>query len=72
MTPEQARAKPVTVNWEDPFLLDDQLGDDERMVRDSARAYADEKLVPRVLEANRHENFDREIRCPAGANLTKW
>jgi glutaryl-CoA dehydrogenase len=61
MTPEQARAKPVSINWEDPFLLDDQLNDEERMVRDSAKAYAQEKLAPRVLEANRHEIFDREI-----------
>ena len=61
MTPEQARAKPVSINWEDPFLLDDQLSEEERMVRDSAKAYAQEKLAPRVLEANRHENFDRDI-----------
>ena len=61
MTPEQARAKPVSINWEDPFLLDDQLTEEERMVRDSAKAYAQENLAPRVLEANRHEKFDREI-----------
>ncbi|MCW5604172.1 MAG: acyl-CoA dehydrogenase [Burkholderiales bacterium] len=47
--------------WEDPLLLDEQLTDDERMVRDSARAYCQEKLMPRVLEANRHEKFHREI-----------
>ena len=38
MTPEQARARPAQINWEDPFLLEDQLTDDERMVRDTARA----------------------------------
>jgi glutaryl-CoA dehydrogenase len=47
--------------WDDPLLLDDQLSEDERLVRDTARQYAQEKLMPRVLEANRHERFDREI-----------
>jgi glutaryl-CoA dehydrogenase len=47
--------------WEDPLRLDDQLADDERRIRDLARDYAQEKLMPRVLEANRHERFDREI-----------
>ncbi|MBX9812023.1 MAG: acyl-CoA dehydrogenase [Burkholderiales bacterium] len=47
--------------WEDPLLFDDQLTDEERMVRDSAHAYCQEKLMPRVLEANRHEKFHREI-----------
>ena len=53
--------------WEDPLLLDDQLSDEERMVRDSAHAYCQEKLMPRVLEANRHERFDREILYEMGA-----
>jgi glutaryl-CoA dehydrogenase len=47
--------------WDDPLLLDDALTEDERMVRDTARAYCQDKLMPRVLEANRHERFDREI-----------
>jgi glutaryl-CoA dehydrogenase len=47
--------------WEDPLRLDDLLADDERRIRDLARDYAQEKLMPRVLEANRHERFDREI-----------
>jgi len=47
--------------WEDPFLLEDQLTDEERMIRDTARDYAQDKLMPRVLMANRHETFDREI-----------
>jgi len=50
-----------TFQWEDPLLLDEQLTAEERMIRDSARAYCQEKLMPRVLEANRHEKFDREI-----------
>ncbi|WP_020593828.1 acyl-CoA dehydrogenase [Kiloniella laminariae] len=56
-----ASAKLGKFSWEDPFLLDAQLTDEERMVRDSAHAYAQEKLMPRVLEANRNEIFDREI-----------
>jgi glutaryl-CoA dehydrogenase len=50
-----------TFQWEDPFLLEDQLTEDERMVRDSARAYCQEKLLPRVTEAHRHEKFDRDV-----------
>jgi len=50
-----------TFNWEDPFLLDAQLTEDERMVRDAARAYCQEKLEPRVLEAFRHEETDVNI-----------
>ena len=48
-------------NWEDPFNLDDQLNDEERLVRDTAAAYAQEKLAPRVLEAYRQEKTDRNI-----------
>ena len=47
--------------WEDPLLLEDSLSEDERMVRDTARGYAQENLMPRVLEANRNEVFHREI-----------
>ncbi len=53
--------------WEDAFLLDDQLSDEERMIRDSANAYCQENLLPRVLMANRHETFDREIMNEMGA-----
>ncbi len=49
------------VTWEDPFRLIDQLDEDERMVHQTAHDYCQEKLLPRVLEANRHEHFDREI-----------
>jgi glutaryl-CoA dehydrogenase len=52
--------------WDDPFLLDEQLTDDERMIRDSAHVYCQEKLMPRVLEANRHEIFHREIMSEMG------
>ena len=45
--------------WDDPFLLDEQLSDDERMIRQTAAAYAQDQLMPRVLSANREERFDR-------------
>ncbi len=47
--------------WDDPFLLENQLNEEERMVRDAARDYAQDKLMPRILDANRHETFDRDI-----------
>jgi len=50
-----------TFQWDDPFLLDTQLGEDERLIRDTAYGFAQDNLMPRVLEANRHETFDREI-----------
>ncbi|MBC7625544.1 MAG: acyl-CoA dehydrogenase [Aeromicrobium sp.] len=53
--------------WEDALLLDDQLSDEERMVRDQAQAYCQEKLMPRVLHANRNEVFHREIMNEMGA-----
>ena len=57
------KAKPK-FQWDDPFLLEDQLDDEERMVRDAARDYCQDKLMSRVLDANRYETFDREIlRC---------
>ena len=51
----------LSFNWADPLLLEDLLTQDERQVRDTARAYARDKLMPRILEANRHEIFDRNI-----------
>ncbi|HEV3429436.1 MAG TPA: acyl-CoA dehydrogenase [Paraburkholderia sp.] len=48
-------------HWEDPLLLDQQLTEDERMVRDAAAAYAQDKLLPRVVEAFRHEKTDASI-----------
>lgn len=48
-------------DWQDPFALDAQLTDEERMVRDSARSYARERLLPRVTDAFLKEDFDREI-----------
>ena len=53
--------------WDDALLLDDQLSEDERMVRDQAHQYCQDKLMPRVLKANREEKFDREIMNEMGA-----
>ncbi len=47
--------------WDDPLMLDNQLEEDEKLVRDSARDYANDKLMPRVIEATRQEHFHREI-----------
>jgi glutaryl-CoA dehydrogenase len=54
-------------NWEDPLDLESQLSEEERMVRDTARGYAQDKLFPRVLSAYREERFDREIMSEMGA-----
>ena len=63
--------EPVTdtprFDWSDPLLLDAQLDAEERMLRDTARAYAQERLAPRVLEAFRHERTDRDIFTEMGA-----
>ncbi|MEZ5535949.1 MAG: acyl-CoA dehydrogenase [Thiolinea sp.] len=56
-----ANAKLAKFSWEDPLLFNDQLSEEEQMVRDSAHRYCQDKLMPRVLLANRHETFDREI-----------
>ena len=51
----------ASFHWADPLLLDQQLTDDERAVRDAAKAYCQERLAPRVLEAFRHEKTDASI-----------
>ncbi|CAK1580191.1 unnamed protein product [Parnassius mnemosyne] len=51
----------VRFNWEDPLDLDGQLHEDEKAVRDTFKDYCNEKLMPRIVEANRKEVFDREI-----------
>ena len=53
-------------DWADPLRFDDLLSEDERLVRDSARAYCQDKLMPRVLTAAREERFDREIMTEMG------
>ena len=54
-------------HWDDPFFLEDQLTAEERMVRDTAREFAQQNLMPRVIEANRSERFDREIMNEMGS-----
>ncbi|WP_299393448.1 acyl-CoA dehydrogenase [Pelagibius sp.] len=54
-------------DWQDPLLLDEQLSEDERLIRDTARAYCQDSLMPRILEANRNEIFDRAIMTEMGA-----
>ena len=54
-------------NWQDPLLLEQALTEEERLIRDSAKAYAAKKLMPGVLEANRHETFDLAIMRDMGA-----
>ena len=56
-----------TFKWDDALLLENQLTDEERMIRDAAHTYCQEKLLPRVLMANRHETFDRGIMNEMGA-----
>ena len=51
----------MTHRWEDPLFLEEQLSEDERMIRDMARAYCTDKLMPRVTSAYREERFDRDI-----------
>ena len=57
----QSNKNHARFNWQDPLLLDSLLSEEERMIRDSAYQYCQEKLMPRVLSANRHEHFDVEI-----------
>ncbi len=56
-----------TFDWRDPLFLDGQLSDEERMIRDAARGYAEDKLMPRILTANREERFDQEIMTELGS-----
>ena len=63
---EGGQASPA-FDWQDPFGLDGQLGEEERMVRDTARQYAQDKLMPRVISAFHEERTDREIFHEMGA-----
>jgi len=75
MTPQKSAAATTDARshaalgfaWEDPFLLDEQLSEEERAIRDTARDYCQDRLMSRVLEANRHEKFHREIMNEMGA-----
>jgi len=58
---DRAAMRDVSFDWEDALCLDELLTDEERMVRDSARAFAQKRLMPRILQANRHEEFDISV-----------
>jgi glutaryl-CoA dehydrogenase len=51
----------MTFRWEDPFLFENQLSPEESLIRDTAQRYAQEKLMPRILEAHRHETYDLNV-----------
>ena len=55
-------------NWEDPFLISDQLTDEERIVSDSAREFCLAELMPKIKDAHRNEVFDRNIMTLFGTN----
>ena len=59
--PDLKKKSKAQFSWEDPLFLDQQLSEDERMVRDAARDYCQGKLAPRVQEAFRHEKTDPAI-----------
>ncbi|MGV0878240.1 acyl-CoA dehydrogenase [Martelella sp. FLE1502] len=58
---DRARMKGAHFDWQDPFLIEDLLSAEEIMIRDAARDYAQDRLMPRILDANRHERFDIEV-----------
>jgi glutaryl-CoA dehydrogenase len=64
--PKSALIKDAAFKWDDPLDLDGELTEDERMVRDTARDYAQEKLFPRVIAANREERYDPAIQREMG------
>ena len=66
-SPKGAQIKDAAFKWDDPLDLESQLTEEERMVRDTARDYAQEKLFPRVLAANRDGDFGPEITREMGA-----
>ena len=62
----QSRPELSSFHWADPFLLEQQLTDDERMIRDTAASYASDRLVPRVRDAFKKEHFDTAIMSEMG------
>lgn len=62
-----AEAKPAPFVWADPMLIENSLTEDERMLRDGARAFANDVLMPRVRDDFRNETFDRSIMTAMGA-----
>src|ERR1044072_3468207 len=70
MTAASARAdrsaQSPRCDWQDPLLLEEELTEEERMLRDAARSYCQERLLLRILDANRYERFDRAIMSEMG------
>ncbi len=62
----KTKAARVQFDWKDPFLIEQQLTEEERMIRDTAHAYCQEQLMPRVLEQFRHAIRRRQYACPRG------
>ena len=60
-TLRKAAMRGASFEWEDPLRLQGLLTDEERMIQESARVYAQERLLPRILQANRHETFDVSV-----------
>lgn len=67
MTGTEQRGDRAAFDWTDPFDLEGELTEEERIVRDTARGYAEAKLRPRIREAYRSESFDRSIMAEMGA-----
>lgn len=65
--PTKSQSDTGNFHWDDAFLFEDQLGEDERLIRDTAHAYAHEKLLPRVSDDYLHESTDRDIFSEMGA-----
>ena len=68
-TAENKQYKPPSMtkfDWKDPLKLDSQLSEDERLIQNTTREYAQNELMPRILEANRKEIFHREIYSEMG------
>ena len=61
MSKGKGKSEAVEFDWADPLRFDDLLSEDERLIRDSARAYCADRLMPRIREAHRHETFDRAV-----------
>jgi glutaryl-CoA dehydrogenase len=57
-------------DWADPLLLELEFSDEEKMIRESARQFAQDRLMPVITEANRHETFDRSIIQQQSINQT--
>src|SRR5579862_9873283 len=67
LQPKSALIKDASFNWEDPLDLESELTEEERMVRDTARDFAQEKLFPRILKAFREESYDPAVLPEMGA-----